>query len=177
MGSDLAHEALHQAVESEVLPGAEGDVNVAEASGIGPGDGPGNDLDRGDGTGVRREHIADLLLETRQPGRVRQACSDAEPIGRPQVVQATEVTDGALAHGARGRARGFHQRVVGVGPPVACLVQSAKEHADQCNASWGTSKGRVQFSTLQGFSGNSRWQLRAYGRNARFLGEQVLNLG
>ena len=75
--ADVAQEALQQTVEAEVLPGAQGDVDIAEAARPTPGDRLRDDLDGGDGAGGRRRHIADLRLEARQPSGVGEAFGDA----------------------------------------------------------------------------------------------------
>jgi len=117
---------LEEAIKAEVLPGAEGDVDIAEPTRMPPGNGSRNDLDGGDRAGAGRwRHIADFLLKARQPGGIGQPFGDAEPVGRKQVVEPTEVADGALADGAGGGADGLHQGEVGVGATIPSLMQSA----------------------------------------------------
>ena len=113
-GAEASDQALQEAVEAEQSPGGQADVDVAEASRVGPGDGVGIDDEAADGSGGRRGRVSDFVHEAGQPGGIGQAFGDAEPVGRTQAVEASEVTDGALLDGAVGRAHGLHEGVVGV---------------------------------------------------------------
>ena len=93
------------------------------------------------------------------------------------MIETAEITDGALADGAGVGADGLHEGVVGVDSAVARLEQATEEHAGQCTTGRGGIKGRVKFSTLQGFQENARWQIRTYGEKQGFLASQLLNLG
>ena len=99
-----------------------------------------------------RRHIANGLLKAGQPSRVRESFRKAKPIGWTQVVEASEVTDGALTHGAGGGAEGLDQGVVGVGLTPAGLLQATKKHGRPVYPlEWVAQKARVRFSTLQHF--------------------------
>ena len=110
------------------LPSTQGYVDVAEGTLVGPGDGVEDGPNTSDGTCRRRWRVADFVHEDGQPGGIGQTFGDAQPIGRPQVVEASEVADGPLTDGTAGSADSLHEGVVGVGPAVACLVQSTEEH-------------------------------------------------
>lgn len=69
--ADAAQEALQHAVESEVLPGTQGDGDITETTRMTPGDRVGDDRDGDDSAGGGRRHLADCCLEARQPGGVR----------------------------------------------------------------------------------------------------------
>jgi hypothetical protein len=124
-GGDGSQETLQQAVEAEVLPGAESNVDVAEPTGMPPGNGSRDDLDGGDRARAgRRRHITDLLLEAWQPSGIGQTFGNAQPVRRSQVVEPPEVADGALTDGAGGGAYGLHQGEVGVSTPVSRLEKA-----------------------------------------------------
>ena len=104
------------------MPGAQGDVDIAEPTWVAPGDGVRLDADAVDGAaGVRGRGIADFLHEQREPGGIRESFGDAEPIGRSKVVEAPKVADGALPDAACRSAEGLGEGVVGVGLTVAAL--------------------------------------------------------
>ena len=123
-----SEKTFEQLIQPQELPGTPGHEDIGEAAWIAPGDGSGIDGDTGDRSAWGWRRVADLLHQDRQPRRIGQAFGDAEPIGRAEVIEPTEIADGALPHPAIGRTGGLGEGVIGVALPFAFLDDPAQEH-------------------------------------------------
>ena len=135
-----------------------------------------------------RRPIADLLHEQRQPGGIRKALGDAEPIRRAKVIQPAEVANGALADGARGCARGFGEGVVGVSAALPMLSDAAEEHGHGPDRQPGrrgqcrlrereAARVECNFLHYKRFRETGCSGTRTYDKKQAFSPEELVNLG